>query len=53
MIQMHYIYYAATDLTGGRAQLVMPKWGAAVNTDEVSLVHQHSSPSPLAVWSGS
>ena len=31
--QVHYIYYAATDLTRGGAQAIMRETGAAVNSE--------------------
>lgn len=34
--RVHYIYYAATDLTRGGAQAVMRETGAAVNTEKAS-----------------
>ena len=34
--QVHFIYYAATALTRGGAQVVMREKGAAVNTEKAS-----------------
>ena len=47
MIQVHYIYYIISDLTGGRACMVMRM---VVNTDKVLLAHLLCGLVPNRSW---